>query len=449
MVGKIISFYKTGPNKPLLDNSADIKKNYERKRISVTWALLIGYSFFYTCKVNLGVVKKPLLDAGILDVKQMGLIGAILLYTYGIGKFTNGFLADRANVRKIISTGLMISALVNLIFGLTTNFFIFAILWGINGWFQSMGSAPSVVSICQWFSNNERGTRYGLWAGAHNLGEGITFVGTSALVAWFGWRIGFIAPGLVCIVVALLLMIFLADRPQTYGLPHVADYRQDYSGGKPSHEKESVGRLQIMVLKSPVVWILCLSSALMYMARYAINNWVILFLQEAKGVPLIKASVVMIPYTICGLTGALLSGFISDRFFHSRRNLPALIYALIEIAGMVLLFLVPPGYHWIDSIAMGMFGFGIGGLIVFLAGLMAVDVCPKRAVGAVKGIIGLCSYIGAGCQDWISGLLIDKGEIVIDGVTTHNFSYAFYFWIGTSVLSMLLTLTLWKVKPQE
>jgi MFS transporter, OPA family, sugar phosphate sensor protein UhpC len=157
----------------------------------------------------------------------------------------------------------------------------------------------------------------------------------------------------------------------------------------------------------------------------------------------------MIPYAFCGLAGALLSGIISDRFFHARRNAPALIYGLIEIAGMVLLFLVPPGYHWADSIAMGMFGFGVGGLIVFLAGLMAVDVCPKRAAGAVNGLIGLFSYVGAGLQDQISGFLIDKGEMVVDGAVTHNFDYAFYFWIGSSVLSMLLTVCLWNIKHQE
>lgn len=449
MIGKIIKFFKTGEDKPLIDDEGKIRKIYERKRRSVTLSILIGYSFFYTCKVNLGVVKKELVHTGILTPTQLGIIGAALLYTYGFGKFTHGFLSDRANIRKIISTGLMVSAIVNLAFGLTTNFIIFAILWGLNGWFQSMGSAPSVVSICQWFSNKERGTRYGLWAGAHNLGEGITFFGTAALVAWLGWRVAFIAPGIVCIVVALLLIIFLADRPQTYGLPHVADYKQDYSAGKPTHEKESVGQLQIQVLKNPVVWILCISSALMYIARYAVNHNCMFYLEEVKGYSKILAGAVMSPYPLCGLAGAWFSGISSDLFFKSRRNVPALIYGLIEITSLLLLFYVPPGYLWIDMLAIGMFGFGIGGLIVFLAGLMAVDVCPKRAAGAVKGIIGLTSYLTAATGDWISGILIDKGEMVVDGRATYCFDNAFYFWIGTSVLSLLLTLTLWNIKHKE
>ena len=447
MISKLFSFFKTGPDKPLIADEGTIKKLYDRKRTSVIWGVLIGYSFFYTVKVNLSVVKKPMLDAGILDVQQMGWIGAILLYTYAFGKFTNGFLADRANIRKFISTGLMAAAIVNLFFGLSTNFYIFVVLWGLNGWFLSMGSAPSVVSICQWYSNKERGTRYGLWAGAHNLGEGITFVGTAALVGWLGWRAGFIGPAMVCIVVAAILAIVLADRPQTYGLPHVSDYRKDYSAGKPS--KESITRMQFIVVTTPVVWVMCASSALMYVARYAVNNWAIFYLQEAKGYELVKASSVMIPYAVFGLIGALGSGFISDRFFDSRRSVPTLVYGLIEIIALVMLFMVPAGYYWADLIAMGMFGFGIGGLVVFLAGLIAVDVCPKGAAGAVKGVIGLFSYFGAATQDWISGLLIENSKTVVDGKATYSFDNAFYFWIGSSILSMLLVLTVWNAKPKE
>ena len=88
-------------------------------------------------------------------------------------------------------------------------------------------------------------------------------------------------------------------------------------------------------------------------------------------------------------------------------------------------------------------------LIVFLAGLIAVDVLPTNAAGAVKGIIGLFSYMGAATQDWISGYLISAGETVVDGKTLYNFDMAFYFWIAASVLSLILALTVWNVKAKE
>ena len=447
MIQKVMHFFKTGPDREPISDPKKIHKLYERTRWSVIISIVLGYAFFYTCKLGLSIAKKPMLDAGILDVKQMGIIGAVLLYVYAFGKFTNGFLADRVNVRRFMSTGLLASAIINLIFGMTTYFVMFIILWGLNGWVQSMGSAPSVVSICQWFSNKERGTRYGIWAGAHNIGEGITFIGTSVLVSLLGWRWGFIGPGLVCIVVAFIMYYTLADRPQTYGLPHVSDYKKDYSAGKTS--KEDVKKLQLMVLKSPVVWVLGLSSAFMYVTRYAIHSWGPLYLQVAKNYSLAEAGMLIGSTTIFGLAGAIFSGFFSDRFFNSRRNVPALLYGLLLSVSLVFIYIIPTGHRLLDLISIGCFEFAIGGLIVYLAGLIAVDIMPTKAAGAVKGVIGLFSYLGAATQDWISGYLIDMGITVVDGKEIYNFDYVFYFWIGTSILSFILALTVWNVKPKE
>lgn len=447
MLSRFITFFKTGPDQPVIEDEGLVHKIYKSKRLRIFVWLIIGYGFFYTCRLSLSVAKKPMLDEGIMSVEQMGIIGSILLYVYAFGKFFNGFLADRANIRRFMSTALLCSAVVNLLFGSMSLFWAFAVLWGLNGWFQSIGSAPSVVSICQWFSQKERGTRYGVWAGAHNIGEGLTFVGTSLLVSAFGWRWGFWAPGLACIFIAIMMFRNLADRPRTLGLPHVADYKKDYTGGKPTDA--TVWELQKIVLKRPIVWVLGLSSATMYMSRYAVNSWAIFYLQEAKGYTIASAGSAMAAYPIIGFMGAIFSGYCSDKFFNSKRNIPTLIYGILPIVGLFMLYKVPPGNLLLDGIALGIFGFGIGGLIVFLAGLIAVDAMPKGAAGAVKGLIGLFSYIGAATQDWISGILIDNTKTVVAGVDVYNFGPAFYFWIGCAVVSMILALAAWNIKPHE
>ena len=447
MLSRGVRWFATGPDRPPIADASLVRQIYERRRWRVLIWLVIGYGFFYTCRLSLSVAKKPMLDEGILSVEQMGIIGAILLYVYAFGKFFNGFLADRANIRRFMSTALLCSALANLAFGSVDGFVLFAVLWGLNGWFQSIGSAPSVVSICQWFSNRERGTRYGIWAGAHNLGEGMTFIGTALVVEALGWRWGFWGPGLVCIVISIFLFSFLSDRPQTYGLPHVSEYRQDDSAGKPT--ESSIGAQQLTVLRHPIVWILGLSSACMYMARYGINSWGIFFLQEGKGYSLVEAASAMAAYPIMGLLGAICSGLVSDRFFGARRNIPTLLYGLLLVGSLVLLYVSPPGQLWMDAVALGAFGFAIGGLIVFLAGLIAVDIMPTGAAGAVKGVIGLFSYLGAATQDWISGALIEKSARVVDGVTVYQFDGAFALWLGAAVVSLLLALVAWNQKPKE
>ena len=444
MFEPLLAFFRTRPDKPLIsDDKARIRTLYERRRWSVFLSTMIGYGMFYTCRINFSVAKKPMLDEGVLDTTQMGIIGSVMLIVYAVGKASNGFLADRANIARFMSTGLLISALANLAFGFTDWFMFFALLWGVSGWFQSMGSAPSVVAISHWFSNKERGTRYGLWSTCHSIGEALTFLVTASLVAWLGWRWGFWGPGLLCVLAALVMYKTLADRPQTYGLPHINEYKQDFTGVKVGGKGKATGRAQLAVLKNPYIWILGMASASIYMARYGMNNWGVLYLQEAKGYDLVSAGAVMGTYPLLGLAGAAVSGWFSDRFFGSRRTAPALLFGFLELGSLIALFLIPPEMRWADMVALGCFGFALGGLLVYLGGLMAVDLSAQDAAGAAMGVVGMFSYMGAALQDTVSGMLLDADSTVIDGVTTYDFTNVQIFWVGASALSIVLAAFTW------
>lgn len=431
-------WFQSGADKTLSTASyEELKPRYRRLQWGIIINLVIGYAFFYTTRLSLSVAKKPLIDEGILSKEQLGLMGSALFFAYAIGKFTNGFLADHANIRKFMSFGLFCSALINISFGFIDSAMLFILLWGLNGWFQSMGSAPSCVSIFQWFSLHQRGTVYSVWAGSHNIGEGITFVISSLIVAYLGWRWGFIAPGVLSIFMAISMFIFLRDRPQTLGLP---DPSVLY-GEKPGPPKaKKTWAAQLEVVKSPVVWVIALSCAGMYISRYAINSWAILYLQEVKKYSLEEAGFAMGVYPIAGLVGAVVAGGISDKFFNSNRPIPTTIYGFCNVMGMGLLFW-GPGNRFSDAAALGIFGFGIGGLIVFLAGLMAADIMSKKAVGAVKGFIGLFAYCGASAQEYLSSVLITTSEV--DGAKHYDFSSAAVFWLGSGIVSMLLVFVVW------
>ena len=88
-------------------------------------------------------------------------------------------------------------------------------------------------------------------------------------------------------------------------------------------------------------------------------------------------------------------------------------------------------------------------LICFLGGLMAVDIAPRAAAGAALGVVGIASYIGAGLQDVMNGILIEGNKTVINGVDTYDFTYINWFWIGAALLSVLLTLLVWNAKRSD
>lgn len=446
----MINWFKSGVDLPLGGGDTDVSKDEEKVKLykKYQWGviinLIIGYSFFYTTRLSLSVAKKPLIDEGILTKTQLGLMGSGLFFVYAFGKFSNGFLADYANIRKFMSFGLFMSALINITLGLSNNAYIFIGLWALNGWFQSMGSAPSCVSIFQWFEATKRGGVYSTWAGSHNIGEGITFVITSVVVSYFGWRAGFLAPGLLSLIVVFFMYKYLKDRPQTYGLP---DPNTMFGLTNIESKVKRASFLdQLYVLKSGTVWIIALACAMMYISRYAINSWAILYLQEVKGYTLIEAGAAMSFYPIAGLVGAVAAGWISDVFLKSHRPLTSTIYGLANVIGMGLLFWGPNTYIN-DAIALTIFGFGIGGLIVFLAGLIAAELMPNSVVGAVKGFIGLFAYIGAAAQEYLSSILIKSNTV--GEVTTYDFNNAIYFWFGSGVLSIILVLIIWNKKPLD
>lgn len=455
-------WFAAGHNAPPLTDPAQIDALYKRNRLSVIIAITCGYGFAYTCRLPLAVMKKPLLDQGVFTAEWLGIIGSGFSIGYALGKLVNGFLADHANVRRFFAFGILMSALINLAMpGLVSPWFWVG-LWTLNGWFQGVGSPCAGVSLANWFSPQERGRYYGIFSSSHSLGEGITFVINSFLVASLGWQAGFAGPGFFCILVSIAVLLFLRDRPETMGLPAVAQWRNDHpSSSAPTSETETT-RNQFAALRMPAMWILGLASACMYVSRYAINSWGMLYLQEHRGYSLLEAGTVLGLNTTAGLVGCVVYGFVSDKVFNARRPPVTLIFGILEVIALVLIFYTPPGHPWILSAAFIVFGFTLSGLLAVLGGLFAMDILGKRAAGAAMGFIGILSYLGSALQEWISGRLIQRGlttetintinaqgQAVATTVKHYDFSAAISFWIGASVLSVILAATLWRVKTKE
>jgi OPA family sugar phosphate sensor protein UhpC-like MFS transporter len=447
MIKRIINFYKPDPELPQETDKNTIDKNYKRFRTSVFVSSTIGYGIYYICRLSINVIKKPIIDAGLLTETQLGIIGSVLFFSYAIGKLVNGFLSDRVNIRRFMATGLFVSAIINLILGFQSLFLVFVILWGLNGWFQSIGSNTSVVALVRWFSKKERGTYYGFGSVSLSLGEALTFIVTSFIVSVAGWRFGFWSSGLVGLIGSIIIFRYFYDSPNSKGLTSIAEYKNDYDE-VPSN-KSSFSSLQFGLLKNPAIWILALSGLFIYIVRYSINSWGILFLQEQKGYTGLEAGSIISISSIFGMVGTVSSGLISDKLFSGRRNVPALIFGIMNSISIAVFLLNSRNYAWIDIASMVFFGISIGVLVCYLGGLMAIDIAPKEVSGTVMGLIGIASYFGAGLQDLLSGYLFEHSKTILNGVTTYNFTSITIFWIGASILSMLLTLLVWNAKAYK
>ncbi len=446
----LVSFFRISRNSPKQIPESDVNATYRRLRRSTFLGVLSGYSLYYVCRMSLSVVKQPLIDSGVLSAGELGLIGSALLLIYAFGKFANGFVADYCNIRRFMGAGLLLSSAVNLVIAVlglsmrgsyvsgTTLFVCTIVLWGANGWFQSMGPAPGVISLSRWFPMSSRGTFYSIFSTSPYIGEFISFVLIAAVVARWGWEWGFLVAAIIGFAGSLLIFLTVKDTPESCGLPSV----QTLSGEELRPEDKLRTRiLQRRVLRHPGIWVIAASSAFIYITKYAITGWGVLFLQKAKGLPLSEASgIIAVAALVGGLLGTVSAGWISDRIFKGDRMMPALLSGLLGIA-MLCLFLFTGGGFVLNTLYVTVFNFAMGELYCIVAGLMAIDIVPRKATGAALGVVGISSYIAASIQDIASGYLIQENG--------SDFTAVSIFWIVAAFLATLLPVLNWNKLRKE
>ena len=457
-----LDFYKiSGPSARKVDSDS-VDRTWRKKRFQAFLAGTFAYALYYVCRLSMGVMKQPLIDAGLLSATQLGIVGACLYWCYAVGKFVNGFLADGSNIKRFMATGLIISVAMNLCMGVlgasaaagaipsSALFICFAVMWGINGWAQSMEAPPAIIALSRWFPLKIRGTYYGFFSASHNIGEGLSFIFVGSLVAFAGWKWGFFGAALAVALGVLLILFWLHDTPESQGLPSIEELSGEKTEGEKKSSSEDTRAIQRAVLRNPGVWILALSSAFMYMSRYAINEWGVIFLQEAKDYSLAEASTIIGINPIFGIIGTVVSGWLSDVLFRGDRRYPAFAAGILESLALALFLFGGPA-KWVNVLAMVLFGIAIGVLISFIGGLMAVDLVPRKATGAALGVVGLASYAAAGIQNVVSGFLLDSLDMIesASGAMVHNFTYVSWFWLGAAVISFLLPVLNWGRKVKE
>lgn len=459
----LYSFYRI--SKPSADKvpEAKVHSRYITLRRQTFWATVIAYSLYYVCRMSLSVVKQPIIDSGVLTPGELGLIGSAFLFVYAAGKFTNGFIADYCNIRRFMATGLLVSSVINLLMGISglldgaagvvsvVLFLLFAILWGINGWAQSMGSPPGVIQLSRWFPMSKRGTYYSIFSSTPYIGEFLAFIIVGAVVGSFGWQFGFVFAAVAGFIGSAVILLFVSDTPESKGLPSI----QSLSGEAPREEDAMpTVKLQKMILSHPGIWIIAASSAFVYITKYAVAGWGVLFLQKAKDFSLENATQIIAFSAAFGVLGTVIAGWLSDTVFKGDRIRPAILSGLLSFVFLGL-FLFTEGSYIVNIAYVSMFSLFIGVLYCIVAGLMAIDIVPRKATGAALGVVGISSYAAAGLQDITSGYLIQgfsETPEVIEGMTeseilaatSYDFGPVSVFWLVASLVAFLLPVLMWK-----
>jgi MFS transporter, OPA family, sugar phosphate sensor protein UhpC len=437
-----LSIFKPAPYQEEIQDPEEVKTLYKYWRIRILYSMFIGYALYYFTRKSFTFAMPGLIENLGFEKSELGLLGSIWAVTYGISKFASGVLSDQCNSRYFMAFGLFMTGVLNIFFGLSSSLFLFALFWGLNGWFQGFGWPPCARFLTHWYSHSERGSWWSTWNISHNVGAFLIPWVVGFTLQYFGWRFAMYVPGVICILGSLWLVNRLRDTPQSLGLPPIERFRNDYGGmPPPSFDEMQPSTKEILinyVFKNKYLWILGIAYFFVYIVRTGINDWTALYMREEKGYSLLGANGLVSLFELGGIAGSLCAGWSSDYFFGARRGPVNVIFAIGMGLGIFFLWGIPAGHLWLDSLALFLIGFAVFGPQMMI-GMVAAELSHKQAASSSTGFVGTFAYIGAA----FAGYPVGK--------VTQDWGWEGFFWfmIIACVISVLLLLPLWGVTVNE
>lgn len=438
----LFKFFRPAEHKEEIADTKKVDSLFKYWRIRTFLGMYVGYIFYYFTRKSY-TFAMPLLmaDSSLnLSIGQLGILGSILSITYGLSKFFSGVMADRSNPRYFMSIGLILTGLCNIAFGMSSSISLFALFWGLNGWFQGWGWPPCAKLLTHWYSQKERGRWWSITSTSHSVGGALIPIIAAICAKHWGWRYAMYMPGLMCIAVGFILIKILRDTPRSLGLPSVESWKDENLEIKDKEDEKEMSvkdMLMEYVLKNKALWLLGVAYFFVYIIRQAINDWSVLFLIQSKGYSTLAASGGVFWFEAGGFLGALLAGWSSDKLFQGRRGPVNVIFCAGVVASLAAFVFIPPSslmLHYAASFVVGVMIFGPQMLI----GIAAVEIVHKKAAASANGFIGWLAYLGAACAGYPIGKVIE------------TWGWNGFFGILTScgVLAMGLLVPFWRSKKQ-
>lgn len=406
-------------------------------RFTNWFSLGMSYAFLYMARLNLNVAHDAM--GSVMSNQSFGNIFAAGAFTYALSLVLNGPIVDQIGGKKGIMIATVGASLANIALGFATYLVMqnrlpfdltvtFAVLYAINMFFQSFGAVSIIKVKAYWFHVRERGIFGAIFGTLISLGSYLAFDWGAAVVdaskakvenptllqnlfqALFDVRSGSTdAVWLVFFVPSAILLFWAAsDYFLVHDAPSLAGFEDfdthDASSGE-MHIKFRKRELLKKVFTNPILLLVCFIELANGVVRNGIVNWYKPFYAQANVAADFFSQNWGLMLFFGGIMGGFAAGYLSDKFFQSRRGPPVVLSSCATAVTLIFMALVLFASPTAVGACAAMVGFLTIATHALMSGTAGADFGGRKATATAAGVTDAFVYLGAGLQSVAVGYL--------------------------------------------
>lgn len=369
------------------------------------WKMLISfgltYMFFYNGRQNINLVLTMMTEELGTTKEVMGVVTSALFWCYAFGQLVNGRLGAFFGYKRYMMFGVAASAVLNVVISFQHSIPVIAILWGLNGFCQSMVWSNGIGVLNKWWPKSRRGFASGLATAFSGVAQVVTYLTIMLCLdinpEW-NWRAAFRYPMIPMVLMLFVFAAFFKEKPEDVGLK--AFEEED----KAAAERDAALIAQVekrgflypyaVLFSEPKVWVFCLISAIAGIGRYGLLTWIPTYFTEVMGLSVkegIFSSILLPAGQACAM---FVFPFITDKVFKGKRE-PMLILASIVTFCCMTVF---PFIRSQTAASIMLFVVGVFGMVTGVIWAIAGDLGGRAFSSTVVGVLDWAVYMGAAIQ---------------------------------------------------
>ena len=321
----------------------------------VVVALLGGVALLNYMDRQMLSTMKDSMQMDITDLQSatnFGRLMAVFLWIYGLMSPISGIIADNLSRKKLIVGSLLVWSSVTYLMGLATTYDQVFWLRALMGVSEALYLPAGLALIADYHTGGSRTLAVGIHMTGLYLGQAIGGFGAT-LAATYSWHTTFHWFGIIGIVYAFVLLVFLKDSKRKVAETNAETLQ------KP---KTNVLASLKSLFTNVAFWVILLYFAIPSLPGWATKNWLPTLFAENLNLPMSQAGpMATITIAVSSFIGVLLGGILSDKWV--RKNIRGRIYTGAIGLSLTIpsLLLLGFGNSIVEVVCAGvLFGIGFG-----------------------------------------------------------------------------------------